>query len=126
MSDSKRSGLGVTGVLTLIFVVLKLVGVISWSWWWVFSPILIDIGLSILIVIICLMYTKSDKEKRGKDAWGILNQLLESQITLEDALRLESTPQEVQNTKEGKKLLRYLRWRRKIVNCVSKKLQRIF
>ena len=70
MSDSKRSGLGVTRVLTIIFVVLKLVGVISWSWWWVFSPILIDIGLSILIVIICLMYTKSDKEKRGKDAWG--------------------------------------------------------
>jgi hypothetical protein len=57
---------------------------------------------------------------------GILNQLLESQIALEDALRLESTPQEVQNTKEGKKLLRYLRWRRKIVNCISKKLKRIF
>ena len=28
--------------LTLIFVVLKLVGVISWSWWLVFIPTLIE------------------------------------------------------------------------------------
>ena len=26
-------------VLTLIFIVLKLVGVITWSWWWVLAPV---------------------------------------------------------------------------------------
>ena len=36
--DNKKSGLGICGVLTLIFVVLKLVGVINWSWIWVLSP----------------------------------------------------------------------------------------
>lgn len=25
-------------VLTVVFIVLKLVGTINWSWWWVFSP----------------------------------------------------------------------------------------
>ena len=32
-------GIGFFGVLTIIFVVLKLVGVISWSWLWVLSPL---------------------------------------------------------------------------------------
>lgn len=41
MSDSSRSGsggVGITTVVTIIFVVLKLVGAIDWSWWWVLSP----------------------------------------------------------------------------------------
>ena len=45
------SGLGLSSVLTIIFVVLKLVGTIDWSWWWVLSPILIDLGLSLIILI---------------------------------------------------------------------------
>lgn len=48
--ETNNTGLGLSGVLTLIFVVLKLVGVIDWSWWWVLSPILIDIGLTILVI----------------------------------------------------------------------------
>lgn len=39
-------------LLTTIFVVLKLCGVISWSWWWVASPVLISIGLSLTIFLI--------------------------------------------------------------------------
>lgn len=31
--------MGVLEALLLIFVVLKLIGVIDWSWWWVFSPL---------------------------------------------------------------------------------------
>lgn len=27
------------GVLFVVFLVLKLVGVIAWSWWWVAAPI---------------------------------------------------------------------------------------
>ena len=39
-------------MLTVAFVVLKLCKVISWSWWWVFSPLWIDFALSIVIVIV--------------------------------------------------------------------------
>jgi hypothetical protein len=30
---------GLPGVLFVVFLVLKLVGVIDWSWWWVTSPL---------------------------------------------------------------------------------------
>jgi hypothetical protein len=44
--------MGIADVLTLIFVVLKLTGLIAWSWWWVFSPVLIVLGLLILLAIL--------------------------------------------------------------------------
>jgi len=33
--------------LTLIFLILKLTGVISWSWWWVFSPLWLPIAVAL-------------------------------------------------------------------------------
>ena len=53
--DSKRttsSGIGFVGLLTIVFITLKLLKVITWSWWWVLSPIWIDIILTIVIVAI--------------------------------------------------------------------------
>lgn len=41
MSDSKSEashGVGVFGLLGVVFVVLKLTHVINWSWWWVTAP----------------------------------------------------------------------------------------
>lgn len=61
--NSGSSGLGLTSVLTIIFVVLKLVGVINWSWWWVLSPILIDIGLAIIVALIYVAYVVHDNKK---------------------------------------------------------------
>ena len=55
----------------------------------------------------------------------VLNKLWIFQNSLEDALRLESTPEEIKETKEGKKLFRYLRWRRRVVNRISKVLKKI-
>lgn len=34
-------GLGIPFILTLVFLILKLMGVISWSWLWIFFPILL-------------------------------------------------------------------------------------
>lgn len=49
-------------VLTLIFIVLKLTHYISWSWWWVLSPILLafvaEILLAIIIIIIIIVFLK--------------------------------------------------------------------
>jgi hypothetical protein len=54
----------------------------------------------------------------------ILKRLLECQNSLEDALRLESIPEEVNETKYGKKLLKWLRRRRRVTKRVVKVLSK--
>lgn len=51
-NNVSSGGLGLGGVLTVIFVVLKLCGLIDWSWWWVLSPLWISFGLALIIVVI--------------------------------------------------------------------------
>lgn len=54
MSDKKSSatgGVGFAGLLTIVFIVLKLCKVITWKWVWVLSPLWISISLSILVLI---------------------------------------------------------------------------
>ena len=52
--NSSNNGFGgLSGLLTVAFVVLKLCGVISWTWFMVFLPIIIDVvfvGIVILVV----------------------------------------------------------------------------
>ena len=40
--QAKQGGLGIVSVLTIIFIALKLLGVVKWSWIWVLSPIWIS------------------------------------------------------------------------------------
>ena len=40
-----------TTLLTLLFIALKLTGVINWSWLWVLSPIWIGLIISIAIIV---------------------------------------------------------------------------
>ena len=53
-SSSSSSGIGFSGALTVLFVGLKLTHVISWSWWWVLSPIWISalIGLAFVFILL--------------------------------------------------------------------------
>ena len=46
--------MGVTEVLTIVFVVLKLLGKIGWSWWLVLLPEIIGLALYVLAVIVYL------------------------------------------------------------------------
>jgi hypothetical protein len=50
--SSSNSGIVFTGLLTIVFIVLKLTGYISWSWWWVLSPVWIPLAISIVLVIL--------------------------------------------------------------------------
>lgn len=43
---------GFFGLLTIVFIVLKLTGVIAWSWWWVLAPIWIPVLISAVVVFI--------------------------------------------------------------------------
>lgn len=52
-------GIGFSGLLTIVFIVLKLCGVIDWSWVWVFSPMWISAALCVAIfVFIVLIFKK--------------------------------------------------------------------
>jgi len=57
MSDVKTSssgGIGFIGLLTVLFIGLKLLGKIDWSWWWVLAPIWIPAILIVVILFIIL------------------------------------------------------------------------
>jgi len=51
----KKSHLGVSGTLGLIFIVLKLTHNIDWSWWWVLAPIWIPAALMAIIGLIIFL-----------------------------------------------------------------------
>lgn len=44
--------MGFTEILTLLFIALKLTGVIDWSWWLVLLPEIIAIALYVIVVMI--------------------------------------------------------------------------
>lgn len=50
-----NGGMSLSSMLTVLFVALKLTGVIGWSWWWVVSPTLISIGLAVGVVVVALV-----------------------------------------------------------------------
>lgn len=55
-NNTSSGGMSFVGVLTLIFVVLKLVGVINWSWVVVLSPLWIALIIDITIFIVIYIF----------------------------------------------------------------------
>lgn len=50
-----NTGISIVGLLGVAFVILKLLGVITWSWWWVTLPFWGGIALVILVGLILLL-----------------------------------------------------------------------
>lgn len=66
MSDTKVvNNFPILGILGLIFITLKLTGVIGWSWWWVLSPFWIPIpvvaGILVFALVLALITSASSK-----------------------------------------------------------------
>ena len=57
-SNGASNGIGFGGLLQLAFIVLKLVGVISWSWAWVLSPIWIGLILFMILFLLVVFVFK--------------------------------------------------------------------
>jgi hypothetical protein len=55
MKKNTSNGIGLPGVLFVIFLVLKLTGNINWSWWWVTSPIWIPLIAAVGVLLILLL-----------------------------------------------------------------------
>lgn len=56
-SNSKAAGggIGFSDLLGILFIVLKLCGVINWSWWWVLAPFWIPVALTIVITLVVVV-----------------------------------------------------------------------
>ncbi len=50
--SSNSGGIGFIGLLTILFVGLKLTGHIHWSWWWVLSPVWISAILLVAFIAV--------------------------------------------------------------------------
>lgn len=84
-SASRRTGIGFTGALTILFVGLKLaeVGTVAtWSWWWVLSPLWISTALvAVLTCAYLLLVWRDDRRRR--------NALVRRMAAFSEALRNE-------------------------------------
>ena len=75
MSTKSNSGTGLSlsAVLFIVFLVLKLTGNIDWSWWWVTSPLWIPFGIVIsavgivfLVIVTALIFGASVEDIKSK------------------------------------------------------------
>lgn len=70
ISSASNNGIGFVGILTVVFITLKIIGQISWSWWWILSPMwipfLLVISILLCIGIGCLIYFGYKKYKKVK------------------------------------------------------------
>lgn len=58
MSDKNNStagGIGFCGLLTIVFIVLKLTKVITWSWIWVLAPIWMPMAIWLVLIVLAVL-----------------------------------------------------------------------
>jgi len=56
-----NGGIGFIGLLTIAFIVLKLIGVITWSWVWVLSPVWISAVIYVVVVLMVILWVFKNK-----------------------------------------------------------------
>lgn len=59
MSDNYSSpggGIGFFGLLAIVFIVLKLTGVINWAWIWVLAPLWGPLVVAIILILVGAMF----------------------------------------------------------------------
>lgn len=54
-NNVNNGGVGIGTVVLVVFIILKLCGVINWSWFWVLSPLWIGLILTVILVIIAVI-----------------------------------------------------------------------
>ncbi|MEA5151983.1 MAG: hypothetical protein VB039_05215 [Oscillospiraceae bacterium] len=60
MNDSTKggaTGIGFSGLLAIVFIVLKLTHVIAWSWWWVLCPLWAGFAVWLVCLLVVLVLT---------------------------------------------------------------------
>ena len=57
-SSTNNSGIGFCGLLTIVFITLKLLEIITWSWVWVLAPLWITFSIFIVLIFIVAIIAK--------------------------------------------------------------------
>jgi len=57
--ESSSSGVSFVGLLTILFIALKLTNFIDWSWWWVLSPMWLTAVIFVFAVIVLVLIRKA-------------------------------------------------------------------
>lgn len=55
-----KGGIGLSEVLLVLFITLKLCGVIHWPWLWVLAPLWIPLAIVVLIIVIVVIFYGKD------------------------------------------------------------------
>jgi hypothetical protein len=69
MSESKtvnNNSIGFFGLLTLIFITLKLTGYIEWSWWLVLMPLFVPVIIIFTILVTMLLLGARVRQRRNR------------------------------------------------------------
>jgi hypothetical protein len=63
--ESSSSGISFSGLLTIVFIALKLTNYIDWSWWWVLSPMYIPVSVILIAagLLSVIKYVRNVKNK---------------------------------------------------------------
>jgi hypothetical protein len=59
--SNNTGGIGFLGMLTILFIGLKLTNYVDWSWTWVLSPLWIGFTLGVTLIVIGLMIESRKK-----------------------------------------------------------------
>ena len=54
-TNVNANGIGFWGLLGIVFITLKLIGIINWSWLWVLSPIWIPFAIWLVLIVVILV-----------------------------------------------------------------------
>ena len=57
-----------TFIMSIVFALLKCGGVIEWSWWWIFTPLYVFVGIALVLIIagiISMFFLSDDFEDGG-------------------------------------------------------------
>lgn len=61
---------GLPTLLFLVFMILKLTGVIAWSWWWVTAPLWIWFGILVILIVLFVIVAKYEKRRKERFTRG--------------------------------------------------------
>ena len=52
MARDSNGGVDLLGVIFITLIILRLFGIINISWWWVFSPLIIEAAILVILILI--------------------------------------------------------------------------